>query len=88
MHKLASTPYMDEYIIGNAKIKDELKHTLQLLNAIRAIVNGAHSGLNERGNKLRKGWWTTTCCTGEKSRKDVDERYCCNATKKFKYYFN
>jgi hypothetical protein len=45
---------MDEYIIGNAKIKDELKHTLQLLNAIRAIVNGAYSGLNERANKLRK----------------------------------
>ena len=69
LHKLASTPYMDEYIIGNAKIKDELKHTLQLLNAIRAIVNGAHSGLNERGNKLRKGDEPQLAVLGEKAGK-------------------
>lgn len=69
LHKLASTPYMDEYIIGNAKVKDELKHTLQLLNAIRAIVNGAHSGLNERGNKLRKGNEPQLAVLGEKAGK-------------------
>ena len=67
LHNLASRPYMDEYIIGNAKIKDELKHTLQLLNAIRAIVNGAYSGLNERANKLRKGDAPQLAVLGDKA---------------------
>jgi hypothetical protein len=69
LHNLASKPYMEEYIIGNAKVKDELKHTLQLLNAIRAIVNGAYSGLNEAGNKLRKGDSPKLAELGEKSAK-------------------
>ena len=67
MYNLASRPYMDEYIIGNAKIKDELKHALQLLNAIRAIVNGAYSGLNERANKLRKDDAPQLAILGEKA---------------------
>ena len=52
-NELAAREKFSDYSIKDPRRKEELEKIAQFLNAIKSIINGSYSGLNEASNKVR-----------------------------------
>lgn len=52
-NELAAKEKFSDYSIKDPRRREELEKIAQFLNAIKAVINGSYSGLNEASNKVR-----------------------------------
>ena len=52
-NELATKEKFSDYSIKDPRRREELEKIAQFLNAIKAVINGSYSGLNEASNKVR-----------------------------------
>lgn len=53
INRLSEAVNRKEYIIGSKQVQEELKEVLRFLDAIKALINGSYSGINNAVNTLK-----------------------------------
>lgn len=54
VNRLANSGKLSDYVISSKQVVEELKEAMQLLQVIKALINGSNSGLNKAINVMRK----------------------------------